>query len=98
MEAWLSFAFDAAVLYCTALYHAVYVYLWVRVPVFARHLELVATLSPDQGRPESPSPTVARRDRWVQALEGRRVLKEANFVSVNPVHPTPAGSSLVSSM
>jgi hypothetical protein len=24
---------DAAVLYCTALYHAIYMYLWVRVPV-----------------------------------------------------------------
>lgn len=34
----------------------------------------------DPGRPESPSPRVARRDRCVRTLEGRRVLKEANFV------------------
>lgn len=75
--------YSGTALYCTVC--ALHMRMWVRVCACMVLLELVATLSPNQGRPESPSPLkVARRYRWAQASEGRRVAKRAKLYVGQP--------------
>lgn len=69
----------AAILYYAVLY-GICVSVCLCVCAWACVFARLGGNTRDQGRPESPSPRVARRDRCVRTLEGRRVLKEANFV------------------
>lgn len=52
-------------------------------------------LSPHSGRPESSSSKAARRDSVARTREGRRVLKKATPMSVDPAY---TGSGLISFM
>lgn len=79
--------------YCTVPYLCLCVCMCVR----ARVRLLLASLSPNQGRLDPPSPKAARQGGTDghENLEGRRVLKEATSMPVDPACP---GSSLVSSI